>query len=95
MYDYTHIKERIHEEMECIADHCHWKPEYVCIMRELLSCAKHIEEIEKLEWEEEERCEEEEMEEMRMRDYYHKHKAEHGDMTAESVSATGVVVKKA
>lgn len=82
-YDYSHIKERLHKEMECIAGCEHWKPEHACVMKELLDSARYIEEIEAME-----RNEKEWM--------WKKEQPTHetSDMSAESMNATGVVIKK-
>lgn len=78
MYDFSHIKSRLHKEMECLLSCDEWKPEHVCVMKELLRCDQHIEEIETMEYAEEQRMK--------------PHEQEH--MSADSVSATGVAVKR-
>lgn len=55
MYDFAMIKGRVHQEMNQVASCCKWTPATVCILEQLLDCAKHIEEIEKMEWEEQQR----------------------------------------
>ena len=51
-YDYKCLKKRLYEEIDCVLKHDHWKYEHVKAVEELLDCVKHVEEIEKLEYEE-------------------------------------------
>lgn len=51
-YDYKCLKKRFYEEIDCVLKHERWNYEHVKAVEELLDCIKHVEEIEKLEYEE-------------------------------------------
>lgn len=55
MYDFTMTKGRVQEEMNQVAACCKWNPATVRVLEQLLDCYKHIEEIEKMEWDEAQR----------------------------------------